>query len=423
MSDIYETSMQLNMYEEDSNEDTTLNLSSQGLVKIPKINNHFLCMLYLQNNKLKILSDDFFPSLPNLMWLDLRDNELTDIPKSLKNHRSLSHLLLQNNKITSLPNELGTVLTLRVLQLSGNPIINPPKNILDAGTVKIMAYLYDKFIDEKFEAENSQSENVGSSVDCVDKFIRGARSYNSVLDGDKLQSHKTLSVQFNEKDTNCDDEDEEGNYSKIKGKCPRLPRSRTKTLPQHCQSAKYLKPVFTDSKKVQDEKIKKTFLMDMALKKQKDLIEKRDKILQGKRNIELLRNWRREYKKKKITLTLGNNSFKMIPTSFPYDTNPEYMTLLGREDIEKDLPDKYKRRLYRKCKPTVPRKNNNDVHLALKIKQLFENLEAIDLNRETMTPRTEQKVLLGEIQKISEIKQKLMELSTTNTRSVAEQNV
>lgn len=76
------------------------------------------------------------------------------------------------------------------------------------------------------------------------------------------------------------------------------------------------------------------------------------------------------------------------------------MTLLSREDIEKDLPDKYKKRLYRKSKPTLPRKNNNDVHLAMKIKQLFENLEAIDLNRETMSPRTEQKVLLGEIQKV-----------------------
>ncbi|XP_047539868.1 leucine-rich repeat-containing protein 1-like [Vanessa atalanta] len=421
MTDIYETSMQLNMYEEDSNEETTLNVSSQGLVNIPKINNNFISVIYLQNNKLKILSNDFFPSLPNLMWLDLRDNELSDIPKSVKNHRSLSHLLLQNNKITYLPNELGTVLTLKVLQLSGNPIKNPPRDILNAGTAKILTYLYDKYVDEKFEAETSQSDKVGPSVDCEDKFISGGRSYNSVLDGDKLQSHKTLTVQFNEKDIYGDYE-EIRNYSKVKGKCPKLPRSRTKILPQHCQSAKYLKPVCTLPKKVQDEKIKKTFLMDMALKKQKDLMAKRDKILQGKRNIELLRNWRREYKNKQITFSLENNSFKMIPKSYPYDTSPEYMTLLSREDIEKDLPDKYKRRLYRKCKPTVPRKNNNDVHLAMKIKQLFENLEAIDLNRETMSPRTEQKVLLGEIQKISEIKQKLMELSTTNTRSVAEHN-
>lgn len=90
----------------------------------------------------------------------------------------------------------------------------------------------------------------------------------------------------------------------------------------------------------------------------------------------------------------------MDPKSFPYDTNPDFMTVLTREDIEKDLPDKYRKKLIRRAKPTVPRKSNNDVHLALKIKQLFENLEAIDINRKDMTPRTEQKMLLNEIQKV-----------------------
>lgn len=113
--------------------------------------------------------------------------------------------------------------------------------------------------------------------------------------------------------------------------------------------------------------------------------------------MELLKNWRRSYQCKKQFV---DSSYKFDPQSVPYDTAPEYMTFLTREDIERDLPDKYKKRLMRRSKPTVPRKNNNDVHLAMKIKQLFENLEAIDLNREGMTPRTEQKVLLNEIQKV-----------------------
>lgn len=90
----------------------------------------------------------------------------------------------------------------------------------------------------------------------------------------------------------------------------------------------------------------------------------------------------------------------MDSNDYPYDTNPDYMTVLCRHDLEKDLPDKYRKNLIRKSKPTVPRKSNNDVHLALKIKQLFDNLEAIDLNRKDMTPRTEQKMLLNEIQKV-----------------------
>lgn len=93
----------------------------------------------------------------------------------------------------------------------------------------------------------------------------------------------------------------------------------------------------------------------------------------------------------------------MDPSTFPYDTNPEYMTLLTRQDIEKDLPDKYKRNLVRRSKASVPRKNKSDVHLAMKIKKLFENLEALDLNRSSMSPRTEQKVLMNEIQQVVSI--------------------
>lgn len=36
----------------------------------------------------------------------------------------------------------------------------------------------------------------------------------------------------------------------------------------------------------------------------------------------------------------------------------------------------------------------------MRIKQLFENLESIEQRGETMTPRTEQRVLLNEIQKV-----------------------
>ncbi|CAH2059621.1 unnamed protein product, partial [Iphiclides podalirius] len=115
--------------------------------------------------------------------------------------------------------------------------------------------------------------------------------------------------------------------------------------------------------------------------------------------MELLRHWRRTYGQRQRSMPRENGPCVRSAKDYPYDTSPEYMSLLTREDIEKDLPDKYKKRLWRRCKPSVPRKNNSDVHLAMKIKQLFENLEAIDLNRGEMTPRTEQKVLLTEIHK------------------------
>ncbi|XP_032523625.2 asporin-like [Danaus plexippus] len=399
----------LNLYEENLSDENIIDLSSQSLSEVPHLQNNLVCVLYLQNNKLKLLPEDLFLLLPNLMWLDLRDNELTDIPITIKGHKSLTHLLMQNNKLISLPNELGTVKCLKVLQLSGNPLIYPPRDVINAGTAKILSFLL-----AMYEAENGSVLSDKTSASDIDKIINRARSYNSVLDEEKLQNHKTLSVQFSERDNYDSDEDY---YSKIKGKCPKLHKSRTKTLPPHCQSSKYLKRPIISLEQV-NEKMKQSYFQDIALKKHKDFVVKTEKILQGKKNVELLRNWRKTYRNKQSNLPLDPDSYKLTAKKFPYDTDPEYMTFLNREDIEKDLPNKYKKRLYRKAKPTVPRKRSNDVHLAMKIKQLFENLEALDLNRETMSPRTEQKILLGEIQKISEIKQKLMELSTTNTQSV-----
>ncbi|XP_004922105.1 uncharacterized protein LOC101741999 isoform X1 [Bombyx mori] len=407
-----ESSLGLNIYEEDLNDTKTCNLSNQAIEFVPEIENRLLlCVLYLQNNKIKTLPDEFFPSLPALMYLDLRDNILTDLPVTIQNHQCLTHLLLQNNKLTSLPNELGSVVTLKVLQLAGNPLMYPPREIIMAGTRKIITYLHEKYIENIF----ARSQSVGSD-DAIGTYEENHKdsskpelaSFSSVHGG-KL---KCLSVQFSEKELYDSDEEY---YAKIKGKCPKLPKSRTKSILSYTQSAKYLNALRADNVDIQNEKIKIYYLKERALKKHKELMVKRDKILQERKNAELLKKWRQNYRHSKQSAAC---TYRLDPKSYPYDTNPDHMTFLTREDIEKDLPDKYKRRLLRKSKLTVPRKTNNDVHLAMKIKQLFENLEAIDLNREGMTPRTEQKVLLNEIQKISEIKQKLMELSTTNTQSV-----
>ncbi|XP_038219636.1 uncharacterized protein LOC119837917, partial [Zerene cesonia] len=361
----------------------------------------------LQNNSIKVIPEDFFPACPNLTWLDLRDNDIESIPISIKNHPQLTHLLLQNNKIISMPNELGTVMTLKVLQLSGNPLTYPPKDIISAGTSKILTFLYDNYMTNLLVLDSKSLSEVSESNETMSNE---ARSYNSVLDGSEIKNGK-MSVQFNDRD-----EDSEY-YDKVKGKCRKLAVSRHKTLSPHCQSAKYLRPVRTSGKDVQDRKILQSHIRDIAVKKRKDFLARAEKIIQDKKNMELLKNWRTNYKTRQLLIRQDRPT---DPISYPYDTCEEYMTFLTREDIEKDLPDKYRKKIVRKSKPTVPRKSSNDVHLAMKIKKLFENLEAIDLDKRDMTPRTEQRVLLNEIQKISEIKQKLTELSLSNAKSVSD---
>ncbi|KAF9408307.1 hypothetical protein HW555_011976 [Spodoptera exigua] len=412
MSEVSTTPVALNIYEEALNEDTTCDLSSQGLQEVPELTSPYLSALYLQNNALTTLPSDIFITLKHLKYLDLRDNQLTDIPTSIKLHCNLSHLLLQNNKLTTLPNELGTVPNLKVLQLGGNPLMYPPREIINAGVSTVKKFLNEQYIDEMFVNDESRSDITGDVVSSnglyPEHYSQDGRSYNSVLDEAKLK--KAMHVRVNERDS--DDSDEEL-YAKVKGKCPKLAKSRTK-MPTYYQSSKYVKPPRSDGKTLFEAKIKESYMKDLALKKHKELLESMDKILQGRKNLELLKNWRSDYRMGKYT---KKGSYKIDSNNYPYDTNPDYMTILNRDDLEKDLPDKYRKRLVRRCKPTVPRKSNNDVHLALKIKQLFDNLESIELNRKDMTPRTEQKMLMNEIQKISEIRQKLMELSTTNSKT------
>lgn len=63
-------------------------------------------MLYLENNSLSELPDNVFSFLPHLHWLDVRNNQLTSLPTSIKSHPSLETILLQGNKIEKLPLEL-----------------------------------------------------------------------------------------------------------------------------------------------------------------------------------------------------------------------------------------------------------------------------------------------------------------------------
>lgn len=220
------------------------------------------------------------------MYLDVRDNKLIDIPKSIKNHPCLTHLLLQNNLITSLPNELGTVNNLKMLQLAGNPLTYPPKVIINAGFISVKKFLNEKYIDSVFAGCRSDiSEETVSIND--NPFIQEGRSYNSVIDGEQ-QKRETMLIKFNEKLS--DDDSDTEYYPRSKGKCPKLAKSRV-IIPPYSQSSKYLKPIKTDGKVLQDAKIRQSFFRDMAIKKHKELLATRDKILQGRKCVSFKDIW------------------------------------------------------------------------------------------------------------------------------------
>ncbi|XP_038629943.1 leucine-rich repeat-containing protein 27-like [Scyliorhinus canicula] len=120
-----------------------VDLGGRGLESLPE---HILHMpalqnLYLEGNAISGLSEDFFHQLPNLLWLDLRNNKLTMLPLSIGDHRCLKTLLLEGNPIRKLPVELGNLTSLKALNLRKCPIVFPPEAVMHQGLIAILAFL------------------------------------------------------------------------------------------------------------------------------------------------------------------------------------------------------------------------------------------------------------------------------------------
>ncbi|XP_068111158.1 leucine-rich repeat-containing protein 27 [Hyperolius riggenbachi] len=97
--------------------------------------------LHLQGNVLSSLPDSLFLYLPNLIWLDLRYNEITSLPGTIGKHRLLKYLLLEGNPIKALPVELGDLFTLKALNLRHCPLEFPPEDIVCRGLQSILSFL------------------------------------------------------------------------------------------------------------------------------------------------------------------------------------------------------------------------------------------------------------------------------------------
>lgn len=84
-------------------------LAKKNLFQVPKevLTLKNLKMVYLEGNFLREIPFEIFTNLPQLTWLDVRNNQLKSIPKSIMNHPHLETLLLQDNLIEELPTELG----------------------------------------------------------------------------------------------------------------------------------------------------------------------------------------------------------------------------------------------------------------------------------------------------------------------------
>ncbi|XP_066931306.1 E3 ubiquitin-protein ligase LRSAM1-like isoform X1 [Clytia hemisphaerica] len=131
----------------------SLELSNKKLKSFPirSYDIKHIQFLYLEKNYLEGLSEDFFPALPLLKWLDVRHNHLRSLPNNIHIAKNLRNLLLEGNQLSHLPFELGLLTSLSGLNLIGNPLVVPPQEVVACGAKVILKYLREQLaIEQKF---------------------------------------------------------------------------------------------------------------------------------------------------------------------------------------------------------------------------------------------------------------------------------
>ncbi|MFT6211621.1 MAG: Leucine-rich repeat (LRR) protein [Bacteroidia bacterium] len=89
-------------------------------------------------DRLREVPPEVFTAFPNLQWLDLSKNRLTEIPANLGLLKNLKKLILFKNKIESLPPEIGLLEDLRELIINQNELQTLPEEI---GNLKKLRYI------------------------------------------------------------------------------------------------------------------------------------------------------------------------------------------------------------------------------------------------------------------------------------------
>ncbi|XP_029306014.1 leucine-rich repeat-containing protein 27-like isoform X3 [Cottoperca gobio] len=134
-----------------------------------------------------------FISLPNLLWLDLRNNQIASLPAEIGLSRSLRTVLLEGNPISELPAELGNVITLKGLNLRNCPISFPPQHIVNQGLQSILQYLRSDMAKRPVSRRRSPPElPVVEKLQLSELMGSSMEEHDESVDEDELHRFKEL---------------------------------------------------------------------------------------------------------------------------------------------------------------------------------------------------------------------------------------
>ncbi|XP_028983653.1 leucine-rich repeat-containing protein 27-like isoform X2 [Betta splendens] len=149
--------------------------------------------LYLEGNQICSIPHSLFVSLPNLQWLDLRNNQIVSLPAEIGMHRCLKTLLLEGNPLSELPPELGNVITLKGLNLRNCPISFPPQDILHQGLQSILQFLRNVMAKRPVSMTKTPSElPVVEKLQLSELMGSSMEGQDESVDEDELQRFEEL---------------------------------------------------------------------------------------------------------------------------------------------------------------------------------------------------------------------------------------
>ncbi|XP_066145813.1 leucine-rich repeat-containing protein 27-like isoform X1 [Euwallacea fornicatus] len=399
-----------------------------------------LKMLFLEQNSLIKLPDGFFHRLPNLTWLDLRSNQLQELPKSVANHEHLEHLLLTNNNISALPNELGSVPNLKALQVADNPLIYPPKKIVQKGTNSIKNFLKEKYDIECANKVEEQRKAIAAQEELKRELQEKQRAVTEVQEEKLIKVHEETSeilplergskasrdyLYSARRLNNSTMTHTQNTLSGLHGPKPTLRVNRMKysskkpkeTLKivhnvSKSESKISLKSFFQKPRlKTNFEQIPENVLKEEWLNKLKALLNDQERILQQEKNLRALSTWRQ---KKPATQKPFHDKDTVSTTSDPpYATYSEYARIPSRSELASQLENFLKEREVNRNSRQSPEINFDRI-----INNLMEQLKEMETHYHmAKSPRSEMEEAGKQILTIADIHKKLLQLKSANNRS------
>jgi len=108
------------------------------LAKLPE-----LSMIGIRNNQIKTFEENSLPL--STRWLILTDNELTTLPNSIGDLKSLQKCMLSGNKLSFLPKTFAHCTNLELLRISANKLEGFPTLLLSLPKLSWLAYSANPF--------------------------------------------------------------------------------------------------------------------------------------------------------------------------------------------------------------------------------------------------------------------------------------